>query len=128
MYRLRLDDDLLLKICGQGWMSHGECGVCGFRDLALSQKARKDWPPLYCPPKGGPSALDSGLCSRVYAFRMETQPIQIGELARRTSLSVDAIRFYERRDLLPKAARSTGGFRLYSTDDLERVLFIRQIH
>jgi DNA-binding transcriptional MerR regulator len=59
---------------------------------------------------------------------METQPIQIGELARRASLSVDAIRFYERRSLLPKAARSTGGFRLYSTDDLERLLFIRQIH
>jgi DNA-binding transcriptional MerR regulator len=59
---------------------------------------------------------------------MGTQPLQIGALAKRTSLSIDAIRFYERRALLPKAARSTGGFRLYSTDDLERLLFIRQIH
>lgn len=59
---------------------------------------------------------------------MGTQPIQIGELAKRTSLSVDAIRFYEKQDLLPRAARSSGGFRLYSRNDLERVLFIRQIH
>jgi DNA-binding transcriptional MerR regulator len=59
---------------------------------------------------------------------MQAASIQIGELAKRTTLSVDAIRFYEKRQLLPKAARSTGGFRLYSTDDLERLLFIRQIH
>ena len=59
---------------------------------------------------------------------MQAAPIQIGELAKRTALSIDAIRFYEKRQLLPKATRSTGGFRLYSTDDLERLLFIRQIH
>jgi len=59
---------------------------------------------------------------------MQTASIQIGELAKRTTLSIDAIRFYEKRQLLPKPARSTGGFRLYSTDDLERLLFIRQIH
>jgi MerR family transcriptional regulator, copper efflux regulator len=59
---------------------------------------------------------------------MQTAFIQIGELAKRTTLSIDAIRFYEKRQLLPKPPRSTGGFRLYSTDDLERLLFIRQIH
>ena len=59
---------------------------------------------------------------------METEAVQIGELARRTALTVDAIRFYERRHLLPKATRSTGGFRLYSTDDIKRLHFIRQMH
>jgi DNA-binding transcriptional MerR regulator len=59
---------------------------------------------------------------------METGAIQIGELARRTALTVDAIRFYERRHLLPKAIRSPGGFRLYSTDDIERLHFVRQMH
>ena len=34
---------------------------------------------------------------------MQTSPIQIGELAKRTTLTVDAIRFYEKRHLLPKA-------------------------
>jgi DNA-binding transcriptional MerR regulator len=59
---------------------------------------------------------------------MQTAAMQIGELAKRTALTVDAIRFYERRQLLPKAARSTGGFRLYTTDDIERLHFIRQMH
>ena len=54
--------------------------------------------------------------------------MQIGELAKRTTLTVDAIRFYEKRQLLPKAIRSTGGFRLYTTSDIEQLHFIRQMH
>src|ERR1700746_4026809 len=42
-------------------------------------------------------------------------------------MSVDAIRFYEKRGLLPKAPRSAGHFRVYSPRDLERVRFIRQM-
>src|ERR1700680_2054718 len=49
---------------------------------------------------------------------MAAGAIQIGQVAKRTALSVDAIRFYERRHLLPKAIRSPGGFRLYTTDDI----------
>lgn len=59
---------------------------------------------------------------------MQTAAIQIGELAKRTTLTVDAIRFYERRHLLPKAPRTAGGFRLYRTEDIERLRFIRQMH
>jgi DNA-binding transcriptional MerR regulator len=62
----------------------------------------------------------------VYAFFMSD--MQIGELAKRTTLTVDAIRFYEKRCLLPKAVRSTGGFRLYTTGDIEQLHFIRQMH
>jgi DNA-binding transcriptional MerR regulator len=54
--------------------------------------------------------------------------MQIGELAKRTTLTVDTIRFYERRQLLPKASRSTGGFRLYTTGDVEQLHFVRQMH
>jgi DNA-binding transcriptional MerR regulator len=59
---------------------------------------------------------------------MQAAALQIGELAKRTALTVDAIRFYEKRSLLPKATRSAGGFRLYTTDDVERLQFIRQMH
>lgn len=59
---------------------------------------------------------------------MQTAVIQIGELAKRTTLSIDAIRFYEKRQLLPKAIRSSGGFRLYTTGDIERLGFVRQMH
>lgn len=72
--------------------------------------------------------VDSGVRSRVYPQEMQTSGIQIGELAKRTTLTVDAIRFYEKRHLLPKAPRTNGGFRLYTTDDIERVQFIRQMH
>lgn len=53
--------------------------------------------------------------------------MQIGEVAERTALTVDAIRFYERRKLLPKASRSTGRFRLYTEDAIERLRFIQQM-
>jgi len=53
--------------------------------------------------------------------------MQIGEVARRTSLTVDAIRFYERRKLLPKADRSAGRFRLYAEGTVERLQFIQQM-
>ena len=53
--------------------------------------------------------------------------IQIGEAAKRTALSVDAIRFYERRALLPKPNRTPGRFRLYTAADLSRLSFIRQM-
>jgi MerR family mercuric resistance operon transcriptional regulator len=53
--------------------------------------------------------------------------IHIGEAAKRTTLSIDAIRFYERRSLLPKPLRTEGRFRLYTEDDLTRLEFIRQM-
>jgi DNA-binding transcriptional MerR regulator len=53
--------------------------------------------------------------------------MQIGEIAKRTSLTIDAIRFHERRKLLPKAVRSAGRFRLYGEGTIERLHFIQQM-
>ena len=53
--------------------------------------------------------------------------MQIGILAKRSGLSVDAIRFYERRALLPRAARTEGGFRQYGQGDVETLAFIRRV-
>ena len=53
--------------------------------------------------------------------------MQIGEVAKRASLTVDTIRFYERRRLLPKAERTSGKFRLYTEDAVERLRFIQQM-
>ena len=50
----------------------------------------------------------------------ETHP-RIGELSRRSGVSVDLLRAWERRYGLLEPARSDGGFRLYSDDDVERV-------
>jgi len=53
--------------------------------------------------------------------------MQIGEVAMLTALSVDAIRFYERRTLLPKAPRTAGRFRIYTNADVTRLSFIGQM-
>jgi DNA-binding transcriptional MerR regulator len=53
--------------------------------------------------------------------------LRIGEVAKRASLTVDAIRFYERRRLLPKAERTAGKFRLYTEGAVERLRFIQQM-
>jgi DNA-binding transcriptional MerR regulator len=59
--------------------------------------------------------------------QIESGTMQIGEVARRASLTVDAIRFYERCRLLPKAERTAGKFRLYTKDAVERLRFIQQM-
>ncbi len=57
---------------------------------------------------------------------MEKTNLQIGELATRTGVSIDALRYYERLKLLPRARRSSGGFRLFTVEHIERVQFIKQ--
>lgn len=53
--------------------------------------------------------------------------MQIGTVGKRVGLSVDAIRFYERNALLPRAPRTQGGFRQYGESDVETLSFIRRI-
>jgi DNA-binding transcriptional MerR regulator len=53
--------------------------------------------------------------------------MQIGDVAERTGLSLRTIRHYEEIGLLPAASRSTGGFRLYSDEAVERLLVIKQM-
>jgi len=52
--------------------------------------------------------------------------ITIGEAARRSGFTVKALRFYERRGLLPPSGRRASGYRLYSEADCSRLEFIRQ--
>ena len=53
--------------------------------------------------------------------------MQIGAVAKRIGLSVDAIRFYERNSLLPRPPRTQGGFRQYAESDVETLAFIRRV-
>jgi MerR family transcriptional regulator, mercuric resistance operon regulatory protein len=45
----------------------------------------------------------------------------------RAGVSIDTVRYYERRRLLPAAARTEGGFRLFTPETVERVRFIKQM-
>lgn len=51
---------------------------------------------------------------------------QIGELAARSGLTADALRYYERLGLLPTPQRTSGGFRVYAPGTLDRLRFIKQ--
>jgi len=53
--------------------------------------------------------------------------MQIGIVAKKIGLSVDAIRFYERNGLLPRPPRTDGGFRRYGDSDVETLGFIRRV-
>jgi len=53
--------------------------------------------------------------------------MQIGVVAKKVGLSVDAIRFYERNALLPRASRTEGGFRRYGDSDVDTLSFIRRV-
>jgi len=57
---------------------------------------------------------------------MNSEELRIGEVATRSGVSIDTIRYYERRKLLPRAGRSRGGFRLYTPEAVERLRFIKQ--
>jgi DNA-binding transcriptional MerR regulator/methylmalonyl-CoA mutase cobalamin-binding subunit len=52
--------------------------------------------------------------------------LRIGELSRRSGVSPELLRAWERRYALLRPARSAGGLRLYSAGDLERVRLMRQ--
>lgn len=49
-----------------------------------------------------------------------------GQLAQKSSVNVETIRFYERRGLLPEPKRSKSGYRQYSESDVARILFIKR--
>jgi DNA-binding transcriptional MerR regulator len=53
--------------------------------------------------------------------------MQIGAIAKKIGLSVDAIRFYERNALLPRPPRTQGGFRQYGENDVDTLAFIRRV-
>ena len=57
---------------------------------------------------------------------MNQQTAFIGEVSRQTGLSIHAIRFYEAEGLLREAARSESGYRLFSPQAVEQLLFIRK--
>jgi MerR family transcriptional regulator, light-induced transcriptional regulator len=57
---------------------------------------------------------------------VEQGTLRIGEFARRTGVSPELLRAWERRYGLLQPIRSAGGFRLYTTEDADRVARMQQ--
>ena len=58
---------------------------------------------------------------------MPDRPMKIGEFADVVGVTIDAIRFYERRGVLRPAPRTAGGYRTFVQRDLDRVRLARQL-
>jgi MerR family mercuric resistance operon transcriptional regulator len=54
------------------------------------------------------------------------KPLTIGHLAKDAGVNVETVRYYERRGLLPSPPRSVSGYRLFLTEALRRLRFIRR--
>ena len=50
----------------------------------------------------------------------------IGEISRQTGVSIQTLRFYERKRVLRSPARGDSGYRTYGAMDLQRLGFIKQ--
>lgn len=59
---------------------------------------------------------------------MASKAMNIGELAKRTGVGIDTIRYYEKEAVLPKPQRlgSGAGYRRYTEEDVARLEFIRR--
>lgn len=55
------------------------------------------------------------------------ETMRIGEVTERTSLSLRTLRHWEDAGLVAPSARTEGNFRLYTEEDLERLLLIRRM-
>jgi DNA-binding transcriptional MerR regulator len=58
---------------------------------------------------------------------MAERLMQIGEVAEKVGLSIVTIRHYEEVGLVVPSARSQGGFRLYTDNDVDRLILIRRM-
>ena len=52
--------------------------------------------------------------------------LRIGELAKQNEVHVETVRYYERRGLIPKPLRTGSNYRIYSSENLRRIKFIKQ--
>jgi len=58
--------------------------------------------------------------------RSGSTALRSGDLARATGVSPDTIRHYEKIGVLPKAMRSTSGYRMYPDSAVERVMVVQR--
>jgi DNA-binding transcriptional MerR regulator len=60
------------------------------------------------------------------ASAREHSTYQIGDVAHQVGLSLSTIRHYDELGIDKPSGRSIGGFRLYTSADIERFLFVKQ--
>jgi MerR family transcriptional regulator, mercuric resistance operon regulatory protein len=54
------------------------------------------------------------------------KPLTIGHLARATGVNVETVRYYQRFGIITEPPKPVVGYRVYPTDTVDRILFIRR--
>ena len=57
---------------------------------------------------------------------MTENAFQIGEVSKREGVTIDTVRYYEKRNLIHSSSRTYGGFRLFKSHTVEQIQFIKQ--
>ena len=57
---------------------------------------------------------------------MQPATLTIGRLARAAGVNVETVRYYQRLGLVDEPAKPESGFRHYSADTLDRIVFIKR--
>jgi MerR family mercuric resistance operon transcriptional regulator len=52
--------------------------------------------------------------------------LSIGALSKRSDVNIETIRYYEKIGIMPKPGRTSGGYRIYGSDHLKRLSFVRR--
>jgi len=61
-------------------------------------------------------------CSAIYHA-----PVRIGQVASDAGVSIDTVRFYERRGVIPVAQRQPSGYREYPSSTIDRIRMARAL-
>lgn len=54
--------------------------------------------------------------------------MKIGEVSKKTGLSIDTIRYYERRGLITRPQRRYSGYRIFEEKQVDELRFIKRAH
>src|SRR6266851_4933768 len=102
---------------------------CMSTNLRVPRKEVKEFLCLEAPRNFPSLPLDSVVWYRVYTFfegGTEMEILSIRQVARRSGVGVETVRFYEREGLLEEPPRRASGYRQYSEQVVTRLRFIKR--
>lgn len=70
---------------------------------------------------------ESGVWTHVQGKGQSPGELKIGQVARRAEVSVDTVRFYERRGVIPAPSRRPDGYRAYPDATVQRIQLAKSL-
>lgn len=52
--------------------------------------------------------------------------LKISEVAEKSNVNIETVRYYEKRQLFPEPPRTRAGYRIFSLEDVDRIKFIKR--